>query len=116
MTIFGEANDGVEMAAVDEWYRNEHLPEALAGSPAAMCLACGPLGLGRGGPKDVPVLEGSERAFLHLYFLDEDANSSWHLFKDHGAVFEATGLGRITFASPFRATVPGTDTYTDQLW
>ena len=26
------------------------------------------------------------------------------------------GLGTIVFASPFLATVPGTDTYTDQLW
>ena len=29
---------------------------------------------------------------------------------------EASGLGRVAFASPFRATVFGTDTYTDQLW
>ena len=37
---------------------------------------------------------------------------------DHvlGAEFEESGLGRLLFVSPFRSTVPGTDTYTDQLW
>ena len=28
----------------------------------------------------------------------------------------ASGLGRVQWASPFIGTVPGTDTYTDQLW
>ena len=27
-----------------------------------------------------------------------------------------SGLGRVLWASPFIGTVPGTDTYTDQLW
>jgi hypothetical protein len=33
-----------------------------------------------------------------------------------GDAFAAAGLGSIVFASPFLATVLGTDTYTDQLW
>jgi hypothetical protein len=33
-----------------------------------------------------------------------------------GDAFSSAGLGSIVFASPFLATVPGTDTYTDQLW
>jgi hypothetical protein len=35
---------------------------------------------------------------------------------DHTALLEKSGLGRVLFASPFLITVPGTDTYTDQLW
>ena len=33
-----------------------------------------------------------------------------------GGTLAASGLGTVTWASPFRGTVPGTDTYTDQLW
>ena len=29
---------------------------------------------------------------------------------------EATGQGSVVYASPFIPTIPGTDTYTDQLW
>ena len=30
--------------------------------------------------------------------------------------FNESGLGSIVFASPFKTTIPGTDTYTDELW
>ena len=33
-----------------------------------------------------------------------------------GEEFAAAGLGELVYVSPFRATVPGTDTYADQLW
>jgi hypothetical protein len=32
------------------------------------------------------------------------------------AALEADGLGRVLWSSPFRPTIPGTDTYTDALW
>jgi hypothetical protein len=37
-------------------------------------------------------------------------------FAGHGTVLEESGMGRVVFASAFRPTIPGTDTYTDQLW
>ena len=69
------------------------------------------------GPSDVPRAEGSERRFVHLYFLDGDPRESFnHLFADHNAELEKAGLGRVQLAAPFLTTIPGTDTYTDQLW
>jgi hypothetical protein len=116
VTVFGQAAEGVDPADVDAWYRDEHLPAALADSPIAMCLSSLPKPLQQG-PSDVPRQEGSERNFLHLYFCDDDPRKLWaDHFADHGGVFEKTGLGTITFASPWLVTVPGTDTYTDQLW
>ena len=38
------------------------------------------------------------------------------LFAQQDAAVSAAGLGRVQWASPFIGTVPGTDTYTDQLW
>jgi hypothetical protein len=116
VTVFGEVADGTDPADVDRWYQEEHLPRALAGSPAAMCIAATPRPLQRG-PKDVPRAEGTENKFVHLYFLDSDPRGAWaDHFADHAAEFEKTGLGRIQLASPFLTTIPGTDTYTDQLW
>jgi hypothetical protein len=37
-------------------------------------------------------------------------------FAPIGPDLAASGAGTILFASPFLATVLGTDTYTDQLW
>ena len=116
VAVFGEVAEGTEPATLDAWYRDEHLPSALAGSPAAMCVAATPRPLMRG-PQDVPRAEGSERRFVHLYFMDSDPRAAWdEHFADHGAALEKTGLGRVLLASPFLTTVPGTDTYTDQLW
>jgi hypothetical protein len=82
----------------------------------AMVLHCTPRPLQQG-PSDVPRNEGSERKFLHLYFVEDDPTRVWEEhFAGHAKELESTGLGRIEFASPFRATVFGTDTYTDQLW
>jgi len=38
------------------------------------------------------------------------------VFAPLGAEFAAAALGSIVWASPFRSTVPGTDTYTDELF
>jgi hypothetical protein len=114
--VFGEVAEGVDPAEVDRWYQEEHLPRALAGSPAALVVAATPRELRRG-PSDVPRAEGSERRFVHLYFLDADPRESFtDLFADHGAELEKAGLGRVQLASPFLTTIPGTDTYTDELW
>ena len=81
----------------------------------ALVVAATPRPLQRG-PSDVPRAEGSERKFVHLYFLDSNTRESFaDLFADHGAELEKAGLGRVQLASPFLTTIPGTDTYTDQL-
>jgi hypothetical protein len=117
VVVHGEAADGVDASALERWYREDHLPSALAGSPVAMCLACAPLPIMEGAPSDVPAAEGSDRRFVHLYFLDEEPLGVWdEHFAGHGAALEEAGIGRVLFASPFLPTVPGTDRYTDELW
>jgi hypothetical protein len=115
IAMYGEAADD-DATALEDWYRNEHLPALMADSPIAMCLHSTPRPLQQG-PKDVPRNEGSERKFLHLYFVEEDPRQVWaDRFANHAKELEATGLGKVDFAAPFLATIPGTDTYTDQLW
>jgi hypothetical protein len=115
--VVGEAAEGVERDDVGRWYRQAHLPGRLEGSPAALVLSFSPMPLLGDAPSDVPRSEGSERRFLHMYFLDSDPKESWDsMFAGHGAELAGTGLGRVLWASPFIPTVVGTDTYTDQLW
>ncbi len=66
-----------------------------------------PVPLFQDAPSDVPRNEETDR-FLQLYFLDEDP---LEVFDDRfgglGKEFDASGLGRILFVSPFLATVAG---------
>ena len=99
----------------DAWYREQDLPPALKGSPVALCLSFTPVPLRGDAPADVPRSEG--RRFVHLYFLEGESPAAWDAhFAGHAAALAGTGLGRLLWASPFRPTLPGTDTYTDQLW
>ncbi len=117
VSVFGELTPGTDRAALDDWYRSEHLPAVLPGSPAATVLSFTPIPLLVDAPGDVPRQEAGAERFLQLWYLDEHPAASWDtLFAGHGAALEASGLGRLLWASPFIGTIPGTDTYTDGLW
>jgi hypothetical protein len=61
--------------------------------------------------------DSAENRFCQLWFVDDDLPATWGAtFAGLGADFTAAGLGELVLVAPFRATVPGTDTYTDQLW
>jgi hypothetical protein len=115
VAVYGEATDD-DPSGLERWLRDEFLPSKQGGSPIAMTLHSTPRPLQQG-PSDVPRSEGSERKFLHLHFLESDPLAVWdERFATITKELEASGLGRVEFASPFLATVFGTDTYTDQLW
>jgi hypothetical protein len=102
---------------VGPWYRDEHLPAVVPGLPVDQVLAFTPLPLLPDAPTDVGRHETTAQRLLLLWFLDADPADAWATgFADHGAVLTAQGSGRLAWAAPFRPTVPGTDTYTDQLW
>jgi hypothetical protein len=68
-------------------------------------------------PADVPRVAADERRILQMYFLDRDPAEVWSdefaRLEDHVA---GSGKARLLWASPFIPTIPGTDTYADQLW
>lgn len=100
--------------ATEDWFRTAYLPQALPGTAAAMCLGFHPIPMPSGQPSDVPSSDDDERRFLHLYFLDGDPRDAWTMF---AGLPEAVGeRAEILLASPFVPTIPGTDTYTDELW
>jgi hypothetical protein len=75
-----------------------------------------PVPLGSDAPSDVPRDTNANR-FLQLYFLEDPVLAVWdEHFANLGADMQRDGIGTVQFASPFLATRPGTDLYTDRLW
>jgi hypothetical protein len=100
IVVFGEVDEGVDPTSV-----------VLDLPSVGQCVVGTPRPLQQG-PSDVPRAEGSDRRFAHLYFVERDPLEAW----DADFEKQIGELPGVTFASPFLATVPGTDTYTDQLW
>ena len=103
-----EADD---RAAAIEWYQAK-LPGLIAGTGVAVVGGFTPMpievdapGVKRAGP--------DERRLALLWFLDGDPEATWNqLFANYA---DDSGA-ELLWCGPFRPTIPGTDTYTDQLW
>lgn len=107
--VIAEMAEGVDGTRVAEWLHT--LP-----CPADVALVGTPLPLRSDRPGDVPDTQAANRVLV-VGFLDDDPLTVWDAtWAGLGAAFTAAGLGEVVFASPFLTTVPGTDTYTDQLW
>lgn len=109
VAIVGEAAPGVGLDRVTEFFQNR-------ACPADVMVMGSPLPLLGDRPADVPEQKTAGR-FIQIYFSIENPLAVWEeCYAGIGAELAASGLGRVLFASPFLATIPGTDTYTDQLW
>ncbi len=115
--VMVDAQPGGDRPASERWYREEHLPRVLPGSPAAMCLAFDPIPLPDDAPAYVPRPPGLERRSLHVYFLEADPRACWReLFEPQARLLRERGLGTVVWAAPFIPTIPGSDRYADELW
>jgi len=104
-----ELAEGITLDQVNTWSESRPLS-------ADQMVRFTPIPLLADAPSDVPRDESRDRV-LQLFFLEGDPVDAWDSnFAALGDEFAKAGLGRVVFASPFRATVPGTDTYTDELW
>ena len=108
VATIGEIAEGHTVDEVVAW-------SATRECPADLVLTFTPRPLFDDAPGDVPRDTVSNR-FLQLAFVTDDPLRAFdERFSALGADFRASSLGQIVFASPFLATVPGTDTYTDKL-
>jgi len=107
--IVGRPAEGVELDAVDAWFRGRELGAAVGAEFT-------PVAMPSDAPSDVPDDQGTDR-FCQLWFVDDEITDVWaDRYAGLGEAFAAAGLGELLFVSPFRSTIPGTDTYADQLW
>ena len=116
-SVFLEPAAGTTGEQVGTWLRQEYLPTVVPGSPVATVLGFSPLPLLADAPGDVPRGETLDDRLLLLCFVDDAPDGCWpDVFAPLGAAAEAAGVASVVWASAFIGTVPGTDTYTDQLW
>jgi hypothetical protein len=111
-----EADTSEQRAPLLEWLRTRHLPERLAGSPAALVTVFSPTPLPGDRMTYVKQVEGVDTRLTLLWFLRTDPRECWDpCFTDLDAAVTESGLGRVELVAPFIPTVPGTDTYVDRL-
>ena len=68
-------------------------------------------------PGDVPRQDSTDQRTMLLYFLDEDPKVDWDaVFVRQRQLIAEAGKGEVIAEMPFKPTVKGTDTYTDELW
>ena len=130
--VFVEPQGGATREELARWLDAEAIPSLLASdavgsvstwSAYAQATADAPAPAagvqpapGSPGGASLGTNGGSPDRLVQLAFLEEDPASVWDAFRDYAKTIDAGGVGKVTFAAPFLATVVGTDTYTDQLW
>ncbi|WP_334143511.1 hypothetical protein [Rhabdothermincola sp.] len=116
VAVMVDRRESTEPRAMSGWLREQCLPSLMAGTPWALTCALTPIPL----PKDAPVFQpenpGVERRMLLMCFLDSDPRECWDTFAGLGDAVRDGGLGEVSYVAPFIPTIPGTDTYADQLW
>ena len=109
VVVIGEPAEGKDLDDVDAWFRSRPLPGVVGAELTAIPL---PSDAAKGVKAD-----SAENRFCQLWFVDGDLPATWsETFASLGDDFTAAGLGDLVLVAPFRATIPGTDTYTDELW
>ncbi|MHB8680611.1 MAG: hypothetical protein ACYDA2_00745 [Acidimicrobiales bacterium] len=117
VAVFTDRTEDVDAAEFAAWQRDEHLPLLLPGTAARLVVAADPLPLLVDAPGDVPRSEENDRRQLTLWFLDARPDTAWEdVVVAHRQALEKSAMGSVVAALPFIPTIPGTDTYTDQLW
>jgi hypothetical protein len=102
-----ERAQGVGDDDVHAWVRDAR--------PPALALGFAPIPLPPGAPVTQPGLDRLDRRTLVLGFTDRAPARVWDMHRDMCSSAARSGVGNVVWSSPFVPTVPGTDTYTDQL-
>ena len=109
---FVERGDGVDWRQLESWFGHRR-----ADTPAiGQTLLFRPIPLPEGAPVTQPGMDNLRQRSLLLRFADATPAEAAEQAAAQAKAYEADGLGRVLWSSPFRPTIPGTDTYTDQLW
>ena len=110
-----DAPEGSDTAAVVDHVRSQRAP-VVFGAGVAMGVMFTPFPLPEDRMSYVKQVEGLGRRVTVLWFTDGDVRDSWEAgFTGAIEQAEASGVGTAQFVAPFQPTIPGTNTYVDQL-
>lgn len=112
-----EVIDAPDKASRDKlvaWLKRERVPAPDA--PVALGMIFLPMPLPADKQAYVKDVEGVDTRITVLWFTEGDPADGWDAtFGTVGDEVAATGLGRVELMAPFIPTLPGTETYVDQL-
>jgi len=103
-----ELADGVTPTQLGDWVGTAYPPELEIGFT--------PIPLAADAPVTQRGLDHLDRRVLNLSFTRESPATWWDEQRAAAAKLEDDGIGTMLWTAPFIPTIPGTDTYTDQLW
>ena len=103
-----ELADGVQPDELGAWVHSSFLPELEIGFT--------PIPLPDGAPVTQAGLERLDRRVLNLSLTTDAPDEWWDEQREASIQLERDGIGRMLWTAPFIPTIPGTDTYADQLW
>ncbi|MEE3331264.1 MAG: hypothetical protein VX246_10375 [Myxococcota bacterium] len=111
-----DRNEGVTATQLAQWYTETFFASLSKDSSVACCLAATPRPLPDDAPAYVRRVAGLEQRTLLVFFCEADPVEVWQRdFMGHSEAVNASGLGAVSFASPFVPTIPGTDAYCADL-
>jgi hypothetical protein len=111
-----DARTAGDRDALVAWLRDEHAPALLTGSPVAMGLLFTPMPLPPDRMSYVADVPGVDARVTVLWLCESDPADIWaDTFAPETGRVAAGGFGTVAFAAPFVPTLPGTDTYVDEL-
>lgn len=118
--IFVDRADGVSHDDLDAWLEDAGWEAFFGGeSPLAIVGTWDPIRPKDGemrAPMDLGSGPGGPDRSMLLGFLDQPPVEAWSAVAAACAALEDAGIGTVRLAAPFLPTIPGTDTYADQLW
>ena len=103
-----ELADGVLAEQLGEWVATAYPPELEIGFT--------PVPLAADAPVAQQGLDRFDGRVMNLSFTTDSPATWWDDQHKAAAQLEADGIGTMLWTAPFIPTIPGTDTYTDQLW
>lgn len=67
-------------------------------------------------PMELGTGPGTRQRSMQLLFTNGDPTAQLNRVRRYVDALESAGMGTVLLVAPFIPTIPGTDTYTDQLW
>lgn len=116
VAVMVDRHEDTAPRAFSAWLREVAVPSAMEGSSWALTGGLTPIPLPEGAPVFQPENKDHDRRMLLMCFLDEDPRDDFSIFEAFAEAVDEGGLGTVSYVAPFIPTIPGTDTYTDQLW
>ncbi len=126
VSIHVDRENEVRHEEYSRWFDEVVAPTLLGGDgPVDLVLDWRPIipkGSEGNAPMELGTGPGTRQRSLQLLFCGAQPGGSFDPVRDWGTIeevverIEESGLATVRLAAPFIPTIPGTDTYTDQLW